>query len=99
MLSKDAKWGWEIVDAQGRVVWRFDADGTGTPNLTLRNAPAPKASGELVVTVSRNKHDGRIQSMLRTDGCTEVNDLWDLIAVVRVPWTEGMGLEAESSDD
>lgn len=135
MLSKDAKWGWEIVRGDGstqpaRVIcwdakgvkpiialvtyedhggyessWEFDASGSYDGTFALRDAPAPKARGtDWIVRWSERKDVADAFAMafpsLEQARIHAAHLSWAYrVAIIRVPWTDGMGLEAESSDE
>lgn len=84
-------------------IYSFKADGTQghahthtqpISSLTLRDAPAPKASGVVWVKI----YDGGTPDVYLHAPKTGVGR-GGCIALIEVPWTEGMGLEAESSHE
>lgn len=127
-LTREAKWGWEIVEKNGmtvparvicwdrkstegpcivaladhgagEIVSLFRSNGEGSFQ-SLRDAPAPKASGEHIINVWRHR-DGMIELVCHAtkeaadkDASNTHDGRFTLLARQRFSWTEGMGLEA-----
>jgi len=104
VIAWDIQGPWPIAahstEAEAPAVLRFKESGIGKDDYTLRDAPAPKASG--TDWIVRFAERGRPYAMAfathdeAKKWLSERSGIWQEVAIIRVPWTEGMGLEAQS---
>lgn len=109
IVATDAKGDYPIVAlveyGNCENVWTFRADGSylDAGASCLRDAPAPKASGtDWIVRWSERKDVADAFAMafpsLEQARIHAAHLSWAYrVAIVRVPWAEGMGLEAEGT--
>ena len=93
-------------DGDSEGIYLFKPDGTSAVGYTLRDAPAPKARGVDWIVRWRSEDGLRRHAALHyTKEAASAHARFLIskgrshVSVSEVPWTEGMGLEAESSDD